>query len=173
MRVKSQEASGQFPALISIKKDSNLVIDVTNLIGGRVAHATVSKKEFEVQSSDGSFKDFKGADSWGGIPVIFARDLFLGVLPCPNLQEAKVVSYEDGVLKVESTFGDGFTYYLGSYERQPITTKLEWAQKGRGHIIEFTFKDPDSKTKAPGRFEAKSKIGEISVRWKDRSFSFE
>lgn len=65
-----------------------------------------------------------------------------------------------------------YTYSFRSWAGKPWSDHLIWERKGpRPLVIEVSFDDPDPSTNLPRRWEAKSPLGEVKVRWKDRELT--
>lgn len=177
MKAVSREASGQFPATVLATAPDRLQMEVTNLLGGTEALISVQGKDYSVRVPNQKGRDRKGVHSWGGIPLRWATDLFLGRVPCPSGTDSgtrKLVVSESGELSVEvpaSLEGDAqfFTYRFRSWAGQPWAEALSWERKGAFPVrVDFKFEDPEDKTGSPKKWEAKSSTGEVKVRWKDR-----
>lgn len=181
LKAKSKEASGQFPAAVEAKDPAQLRMEVTNLIGGTEAVITVKNDRYEVKSPKKSVREEKGERAWGGIPLRWATELFLGRIPCPSSSrpgdwDTRVD--DEGRLEAthakEKDRGERFLYSFRSWEGRPWAEALLWEKKGGGDPIsvEFRFDDPEDKTRSPRKWEAKSPLGEVKVRWRDRAVSY-
>ncbi len=180
LKARSKEASGQFPANVKAKGD-HLELEVTNLLGGTEAWIRVDGKKYEIRVPANGAKSKPrvetGANSWGGIPLRWSSELFLGRIPCPNatqLKGAKLAVEENGQLTVETPSSldfeaERFVYRFRSWAGAPWAESLHWERRGTSPVaIHFTFDQPDDKSASPLKWEAQSGQGEVKVRWKDR-----
>ncbi len=192
LKATSKDASGQFPADVHAKAPNQLKMEVTNLIGGTEALISVdgTKYKIEIPSKTRDKKDKKsgkkgsgpspaeeGNHSWGGIPLRWATDLFLGRIPCPpaaSIKEAKLTIDDELKLVVETPANLGsdpqkFVYTFQSWEGRPWAKALRWESGGAlPAAVDFLFEDPEPTTRSPKRWEARSDRGEVKIRWKDR-----
>ena len=180
MKVQSKEASGQFPASVEAHSPDQLTFEATNLIGSTQAVIVVKGHDYrvEVPSKNGMRRQEQGKDSWGGIPLRWATDLFLGKIPCPTGAE-KTSDFDISILGTgdlqvlthPSAFSgaETFIYHFKTWEGHPWPEALHWERKGVfASQVDFKFDDPQDKTRSPGKWEAKSPQGEVKVRWRDR-----
>src|SRR6185295_6528848 len=105
MNAQSKDAKGQFPANVVAKAPDSLTLEVVNLVGGTHAPITVAGKKYTIEVPDKNGKNQKreGQNSWGGIPLKWASDLFLGRIPCPSqdLLACAKLSVQDQQLVIE------------------------------------------------------------------------
>jgi hypothetical protein len=110
---------------------------------------------------------------WNGIPVRWAKRLFLGEVPCPTLGAAArgVRKLEGDRLEVRSG-GDRYEYAWTEVEGKFTVEKLIWesanASGGVGARVEFVFRAPEDKSRVAMQWEAQSSAGAVKVRWKER-----
>lgn len=180
MRASSKEASGQFPATIDATAPSSVRMEITNLIGGTEAIISVQQRNYRIEIPGKPERTERGSQSWGGIPLQWASDLFLGKVPCPASLRAtdfRLSRPQDGELHVEIPAGlDGdaqvFIYRFRLVHGRPWPESLHWERKAASLAlqsqVDFRFDDPDPQTRSPLKWEAKSSQGEVKVRWKDR-----
>ncbi|MGK5089583.1 hypothetical protein WDW86_18685 [Bdellovibrionota bacterium FG-2] len=181
LKAKSKEASGQFPANVEAKataEGSELRLEVTNLLGGTEALISVKNQTYRIEVPAQNKVLEQGQVSWGGIPLRWATELFLGRIPCPSgsaeSADSKVEIDSTGRLDVSiprTLEGDAerFIYSFRSWAGRPWPEALKWERKGSiPLVVEFTFDDPEDRTAIPRKWEAKSARGEVKVRWKDR-----
>jgi hypothetical protein len=175
MKANSKDGSGQFPASIKAQAPDQLRLEATNLLGSTQAVITVQGRNYqiEVPSPQGMKKREQGKDSWGGIPLRWAPDLFLGRIPCAEA-DAEIKALDNGDLQVLVKGGsfkdpETFTYHFREWEGHPWPESLRWERKGTfATSVDFKFDHPDEKTSSPLKWEAKSPQGEVKVIWKDR-----
>lgn len=181
LKAKSKEASGQFPATVLAENSKNsekahLKVEVTNLVGGVEATIEVTGDEYLIQGSKLK-SSMKGKQSWGGIPLVWAHVLFMGKIPCAPQSEwaaLKLESTRDHQLIVRRPIADAkeevFEYHFKKWGEELWPEHLIWTRpmEGKESRIEFKFEVPEEGTGAPKRWEAKSSMGEVKVRWKDR-----
>ena len=185
MRAKSREASGQFPAHVLAQAPDQLHLEVTNLIGSTEAIIQVRGESYEIAVPGKNRRKKQGYGTWGGIPLFWAHRLFLGQFPCPSraqLDAARLNRVEEEGLKVrverkthteEHPSYEEYTYYFSKWSGKPWVSELVWVRKGVVSAqVEFKFSQPDDETGSPLKWSAKSKRGEVKVRWKDRRVSF-
>lgn len=182
LKAKSTEAKGQFPAWVKASEPDTLSLEVTNLVGGTEAVITVKNGRYKITApakSKGKVREETGYGSWGGIPLNWSTELFLGRIPCPSKNEIQDATTEvrDGKLIVETQpslkgAGERFVYEFMSWGGSPWPKALHWERKGPGSVsVDFEFEKPEESTRSPTRWEAKSSQGEVKVRWKDRDVS--
>ena len=180
LKVKSKDASGQFPAWVDAKSPDQLRLEVTNPLGGTEAVITVSQNSYEIQNGKKHTQVEKGYGSWGGIPLEWATDLFLGKIPCPSKESLSDATYAvspEGSLTVAiagSLQGaeQRYEYRFRSWGGAPWPEALTWERRGSLAMkVEFKFDDPDETTHSPKKWEAKSIQGEVKARWRERDVS--
>jgi hypothetical protein len=175
MKAQSKDASGQFPANVTARAPDNLTLEVVNLVGGTQALITVEGKKYSISVPDKSGKPRKreGQGSWGGIPLKWASDLFLGRIPCPTktaLLGARLSVNPEQQLVVD-VVGDSekFVYTFRTWGGKAWPERLHWEKTGKLEaMVDFKFDDPEDRTHSPRKWEAKSAHGEVKVRWRDR-----
>ena len=177
LKAKSKEASGQFPASVLARNPDSLRLEVTNLIGGTEALISIQAQKYSIKVPNREERSEKGYGSWGGIPLHWATELFLGRIPCPAHPDSdEVLSSVDehGGLRLEipaSVQGDAETYFyqFRSWGGKPWPESLHWERKGALAVaVDFKFDDPEDGTRSPKKWEAKSAQGEVKARWKER-----
>ena len=174
---KSHDASGQFPAFIKASAatadhPAQLKLEVQKPFGGAFAILTINGTEYKIEVPKHPEKSRSGQDSWGGIPLVWATDLFLGKVPCPSsadLAHAKIGRDAAGDLLVALP-SEQFIYHFhagsaGSQEPEWPET-LRWT-KGE-LVVDFRFDEIDPHTHSPLKWEATSARGEVKTRWRDR-----
>jgi hypothetical protein len=176
LKANSKEASGQFPAAVRAIAPSQLILEVTNLLGGTEAVITVDEQHYRISMPNGQRPDEEGYHSWGGIPLFWATELFLGRIPCPSGDAARdaVLSLQEDDLVVETHRSVGrdverFVYSFRKWAGKPWPESLHWERTGTFPLtVDFKFEDPDDATHSPKKWEARSIHGEVKVRWRDR-----
>ena len=176
LKAHSAEASGQFPAAVDASVPSNLKLEVTTLLGGTEAVIRVAGDHYSVKSSHKN-RNREGNGSWGGIPLHWSSDLFLGRFPCPTGVKAttSVDAEGDLVIATESSLGadaEKFVYHYRDWNGGPWPESLHWERAGAfASSVDFKFDDPEEGTGSPLKWEAKSSQGEVKVKWRDRNVS--
>ncbi len=182
MKVKSSEASGQFSANVDVLAPSQLKLEVTNFLGGTEALITVKDQHYEIQGIRGKSQEKKdeGYGSWGGIPLQWATDLFLGKIPCPSFShELKFNLDKQGKLVVQVPGATGvdpqqFIYSFGNRSGKRWPESLHWERQRAPLVsVDFKFDDPEDTTWSPKKWEAHSSQGAVKVRWRDRNVSLQ
>lgn len=179
LKASSQEASGQFPALVLAKTPDQLTLEVTNLLGGTEAIIRVNGTYYNIQAAKkNKGQSREGYGSWGGIPLNWATELFLGKIPCPGRSELKrseLSVNDDGDLVVEVPGdvpggGERYTYHFKSWAGGLWPQKLKWEKLGTGapREVSFEFDQPEDATGSPLKWKAESSRGQVKVRWRDR-----
>jgi hypothetical protein len=181
MKASSKEASGQFPAEVDVENGKALRVEVTSLLGATEALITVTPERYVIEipgkKERKALRD-SGEGSWGGIPLRWAPDLFLGRIPCPapeQLASASLAMDSDDALIVQtrgalSGGAERFEYHFRDYAGDRWPEALVWERAGAlGKRVEFKFDDPEEQTQSPKKWEARSSSGEVKVRWKDRA----
>jgi hypothetical protein len=179
MKATSEEAKGQFPASVRAIEPDQVTLEVTNLIGARQALIEVKKGSFTIDVPDqegGNSRQGQGKDYWGGIPLRWASQLFLGRIPCPPAGTKSLIVRSDpetGELTLLTPlnaegYHETFVYRFHQWAGRPWPESLHWERQGRGATsVDFKFADPDDKTGSPKKWEAKSPLGEVKLRWTD------
>ena len=173
VKATSKDASGQFPADILVTAPDQLKMEVTNLIGATQALITLNGSHYKIQIPGKNPKQYQGEGYWGGIPLRWATDLFLGKIPCPSSQDrktAKVSVDASGKLTAETVSGDRYIYSFRSWEGLPWAETLHWEKAGKANSVDFKFDAPEEHSRSPKIWEAVSTHGEVKLRWKDRTY---
>ncbi|OFZ82733.1 MAG: hypothetical protein A2583_05175 [Bdellovibrionales bacterium RIFOXYD1_FULL_53_11] len=173
---KSKDASGRFSALVEAAGTNSLKLEITNILGGTEALITINNGRYSIKLADGKSKPVSGNGSWGGIPLNWASNLFIGRFPCPERPEdlEKPEWTADGHLRVStkaSLHGDAeiFLYRFRKHDDSGWPESLRWERKGVfGVSVEFVFDNPEKTTGAPLKWQARSKLGEVGVKWRER-----
>lgn len=180
LKLKGKDLSGQFPANVNVTDPENLEIEITNPLGGSEALIHVTPQSYTVvRQKEGEEKKHVETATWGGIPLAWAIDLFLGRIPCPSLDPKAVLSSKisidpTGKLSVllEKRNGEGHQKFIYSYEEHqghPWPSALHWEQDGaQAAQVDFEFGSPEKKTLSPQKWEAKSAENFLKVRWRTR-----
>ncbi len=181
MMAKSKDASGQFPASVQAEEPGKLRLEVTNLIGGTEALILIEKNRYDVQlpakgkgKKSGS-RNQSGVGSWGGIPLRWATELFLGRIPCPSAPASalRMTAPEADRLVITEVIDGGtqeiFEYRLRDYAGGLWPAEAAWERTGvQAAKVTFKFEEPGERDRSPKRWEAASDQGEVKVRWKER-----
>jgi hypothetical protein len=176
IKTNSKEVTGQFPATVSIQNPQQLRLEVTNFLGGTEAIINVLGDRYEVLGQRGGATQREtGYGTWGGIPLRWASDLFLGKIPCPVItQTSQLKTNEKGELEVvipgsPVMEAQKFTYRLEEKAGRFWPTVLRWERMTTPILsVDFKFDDPEKQTRSPQRWEANSSRGTVKVRWRDR-----
>ena len=180
MLAKSKEATGQFPANVEAEDPAHLKLQVTDLINEVQAEILISGDDYKIdtplQKKSKTQKPMKGTGNWGGIPLRWATELFMGRIPCPTKPEAqlKLGWGEDSSLRVEMPIDGGshevFLYRFRSFAGGFWPEEVDWERTGiQSSHVHFKFDDPDTASRNPKKWEATSDRGEVKLRWKDRA----
>ena len=171
MNLNSKEAKGSFPAQVKATAPDHVILEVTNLLGGREALIQVADGQYsvDVPSKKGqAARKTTGSGSWGGIPLRWASDLFLGRVPCPNQAHPLNLRVEDSGDLVAEGDGERFVYHFRKWAGKAWAESLHWEKLNQPSLaVDFKFDDPEDKSGAPKKWEAKSSRGEVKVRWRD------
>lgn len=169
MKVSSDDARGQFPANVLVQDPQQLDLEITNLLGGTEATVTVRGDKYRVVKGGKESRSWQGTGTWGGIPLRWASELFLGRFPCPAPQEqakARVSIEGDDQLRVD-VGSETYVYSVKEWSGKMWAFELEWMTKGSpGGDLKFEFAEPEDVTGSPLDWTAKSSKGEVRVRWK-------
>ncbi len=176
MKVSSQDASGSFSAFTEATSPDQLKLEVLKPFGGTYATLVVHGAEFTIDFPGHPEKSRNGSDTWAGIPLRWATDLFLGRIPCPTPLErgrGRVLIDEDEALVAEiPAAGEGGKSGKFVYRFKKNDAEKYWADtlhwESGTTVVDFTFDEPDPQTGSPKQFEAKSTQGEVKLRWRDR-----
>lgn len=174
LKAKSSKASGQFPANIQATAPDRLRLEVETPFGGTYAVLTIKGGAYKVVVPGKPEQSREGKTSWGGIPLKWATDLFLGRIPCPDAASratAHLSITNDDELVVEVPAKDSnpeekFVFMFDEKSGKFSPKSLHWEKDDAE--VDFQFSDPDPKTLSPLKWQAKSAQGEVKIRWKDR-----
>lgn len=178
LKAKSKEASGQFPGMVQVKAPASLRLEVTNMLGGTEAVLTVDGPRYSIDVPNHENRSQKGSHSWGGIPLRWATELFLGRIPCPaevSVRDARLSLDREGALVVETqpsveSESERYVYRLRQLADRVWPEALHWEKKGAfSTSVDFKFEDPEEGTGSPKKWEARSEQGEVKTRWRDRT----
>lgn len=176
IKTNSKEVTGQFPATVSAQTPQQLRLEVTNFLGGTEAIINVLGDHYEVVGKKGGASQREtGYGTWGGIPLRWASDLFLGKIPCPSMTKTSQLSLNgEGQLVIVipgSTVMETqkYIYSLKDESGRLWPTALRWEKMTTPVLfVEFKFDDPEKETGSPQRWEANSSRGTVKVKWRDR-----
>jgi hypothetical protein len=176
LKTKSSEVSGQFSASALATTPGQLKLEVTNIFGGTEATIEIRDRHYEIIGFRGKAKKkAEGYGSWGGLPLEWATELFLGRVPAPGKKSRPVLSLgAEGELIVrvpprlgvdEQEFIYRFTRVNGAY----LPHELHWKRLGVPVAqIDFSFDQFDEETGSPKKWEAHSPQGTVKVLWRKR-----
>ncbi len=178
-KVSSRDLSGQFQASVVVNSADHLELDVTNPLGGSQALIKIDRGQIEIVDFSGNNETRqKGQEYWGGIPLRWASDLFLGRIPCPPKSSSlKLEVGKDGELIaiLGSSKDDAhqkFIYQFSQWNHQPWPTSLTWSREGlKSAQVDFIFDSPEKETGSPEKWEARSSQGQIKMKWRTREIS--
>jgi len=178
LKANSDEVSGQFSANVLSTAPNHLKLEVTNFLGGTEALITVDQEHYQITKPDGKEKQDEGYGSWGGIPLRWATDLFLGKVPCPAPSKDLHLSVDgqgDLVVIVPESAGvepQRFVFSFRQNAGKPWPDVLHWERRVAPFIsVDFKFDDPEDETLSPKKWEAKSSRGSVKARWRDREIT--
>jgi hypothetical protein len=181
MKVKSHDGSGQFSGNVRAEAPDVFNLEVLQPLGGTWATVTIHGNDYTIDVPGKPEQGRHGFEVWGGIPLRFATNLFLGQIPCPthvemNAASAIIVSSPDGkhdqlVVGPLPSTNDRYTYRFREEAGSPWPEALRWESSDRSGpiVVDFKFDDPEKNTRSPLKWEAKSNRGEVKVRWRDRN----
>jgi hypothetical protein len=165
---------------VEAEAPDHVILEITNLLGSREATIQVNQGAYTIDVPDkqgGGARRTSGLGSWGGIPLRWASELFLGRIPCPSKsKELRLEVSEAGeLIAVDSTRQERFVYRFRQWAGRAWPESLHWEQMARTGpsmaSVDFKFDDPDDKTGTPKKWEAKSSRGEVKLRWRDLEIS--
>ncbi len=161
MKTVAEGKSAQFPATVQATAPDQVQMEVTNALGGTEAWIEVKGGHFDVKLPEGKGQGVSGKDHWKGIPLRWAPALFLAQIPCPETKlrvGAKITREKDNQLSVIAGV-DRFLYEGDFSGAVPEIKSLRWEKGGKS--VNFSW---------PGgyRWEAKSPLGEVKIRWNER-----
>lgn len=157
--------SGQFSADVIASPVDGLRLQVLNPVGGREAEIRVTPEAVWINGkrSVGA----KTSASWGGIPLRFALELFMGSPPCPQARDRAEISIEDQDTIVARVAGETYRYRVKRWLNGYYPSWIQWTPQA-GPAIEFIFDDVDSAAHYAKKWEAKGSAGEVKVKWRER-----
>jgi len=182
MKAKSSDASGQFPASIQVQAaqgsvPSSLKLEVQQPFGGTAAILTIQGNDLQIEVPGKPERGRRERDTWAGIPLRWATDLFLGRIPCPDSHHAETlnraslsIDSEDQLIVALPSDSTGrparFVYRFDEKNGHFWPKFLRW--ESGSAAVDFEFGEPESETMSPLKWQAKSKQGEVKIRWRDR-----
>jgi hypothetical protein len=177
MKAKSSDASGQFPASIDAQAPGHLKLEVQQPLGGTAAILTIDGSDLRIDVPGKPERNRRERDTWAGIPLRWATDLFLGKVPCPDTKQISQASLsidaEDQLVVSlpadTSGYPSRFIYRFDEKEGRYWARFLHWESGPAG--VDFEFDDPESETLSPLKWQAKSRRGEVKIRWRDREIA--
>ena len=185
--VKPGEPNGQFPATV-VATPGHLKLEVSNLIGSTEASIAIDGEVYQIDvpaSKSQKSQTAQGSKTWGGLPLKWGSDLFLGRIPCPtgtDLEKARISLTPDGGLSLETSTDELYEYHFKTIGGASWPESLHYEQKfpiemkvgARGKqsvVVDFKFDDQETETLSPKKWEARSDQGEVKVRWRKRDVS--
>lgn len=167
MKAKSKEASGQFPANVQVSDTAGLRMEVTQLMGARAALIEIRGTDFKVETpQQGSVS--KKAKSWGGIPLEWATSLFMDRVPCPEGSGwSWTFNPEQELVGTRGSGPEQWKYKVVERMGRPFVEGVR-LEKSEQQSFELRREDPDPNDGWARRWEIKSAVGEVKVRWRDR-----
>lgn len=165
-----REGNARFPANVEVRRAGELRIDITNLLGGPEATVRVTDESIDVRrqgaASSSQLKSPEG--HWNGIPVRWAKRLFLGQVPCAVGGAAERPARHLGEDRLEvNVGGERYEYAYRSFEGKFTAESLVWSGRD-GASVQFSFRDFADGSRVAHQWEAKSASGSVKIRWKDR-----
>jgi hypothetical protein len=175
MKAKSPDASGQFPASIEAKAPSRLKLEVQQPFGGTAAVLTIEGSELQIEVPGKPERGRRERETWAGIPLRWAPGLFLGRIPCPDSnslgQASLSIDADDELIVSIPSDASGeparFLYRFDERKDGRFWAKFLHWESGNA-TVDFEFDDPEAETLSPLKWQAKSKQGEVKIRWRDR-----
>lgn len=179
IKARSDEASGQFPGSVVASAPDRMRLEINNFLGGTEAIVTIDRDRYEIEEyRGGKAQRRQGKDSWGGIPLHWATELFLGRIPCPVLSQKLEVSKDaEGHLVAIVPEGLGLVAQKFSYAFERSSSararpkSLEWELIGKGTSsqVHFEFQNFDEEAGGPRAWEARSSKGSVKLKWRTRT----
>ncbi|MCM0604595.1 MAG: hypothetical protein KA715_00735 [Xanthomonadaceae bacterium] len=169
-KIKSKKEELQFPATIRVA-NKQLVLEITNLVGGREAVIRIDDELFSVLSDSRPGLNQKGKGTWNMIPVSWAFKAFLGQPPCLDEIATAHINREKSVHgAIALNFaGEIWIYELESTGTRERIIKLTRESKDSVKKLEIEFERFDVSNGTPLSFRAASEEGELKIRWKERT----
>lgn len=186
-KIESKEMSGQFPATVRVDYPTFLGVEVTNLIGSPQAWLKIDHEKIDLRFTAENEKEYgkpKAGSMLGGLPLELAARLFAGGVPCPvDSKERKIevkLTAEGGLEVFEQNLQTQtmihILYSFSRYAGKPWVSEIRWEKLAKGakrsaksNLVTIVREDPSGPDSAPIRWSASSALGEIRIRWKDRS----
>lgn len=165
-----RDGNARFPANVDVRRAGELKLEITNLFGGPEATVRVTDQSIDVRKQgDAASSQLKSPEGyWNGIPVRWAKRLFLGQVPCPvgGARERPARHLDEDRLEV-NVDGERYEYVWKVIEEKFTADTLTW--QGRdGAGATFSFRDFEDGSRVARQWEAKSASGSVKIRWKDR-----
>jgi hypothetical protein len=176
MKAKSPEAKGQFPAEVRASANGKMELEVTNLLGGTEAWIQVEGTKVEVRKNQTGPLIQSASGAWGGIPLRWASQLFLGRVPCVSEKDIlksdlRRVDHDkiEIQLKSGSKILESFFYQYIGIDGKAVPVRLIWKRMNLEPLeIDFHWDYAGSETGLARQWSAVSALGEVKLRWKQR-----
>ena len=181
MQAKNSKESGRFSADADARVGGGkqeLRLEVVNPLGGTEGVIEVRDRQVLINGKP------QARETWGGIPLQLAPELFLGRFPCWKSQgQARVVATWVDARTIRMTFGEAqkatvpwgeATYRLKSWNGKPWPDQIRWVMHGVGADatpvteVSFEFEDPEPGTGLARKWSAVSAHGEVKIKWRER-----
>jgi len=181
-KVESPELKGQFPATVLAQAPNKLALEVTNLIGSPQAWLKMEDGHVNLKLTPATQRAY-GQQSirsiWGGLPLEFAPDLFLGRVPCPRTgtgRDLRISVVGERLEVIETDLAtkarSKYLYSYRGYDGRPWPKALTFQgvlKSGQAIRVDFEFESPSGAGAIAERWSATSTRGTAKVRWKDRA----
>tara|TARA_Y100000590_G_scaffold281930_2_gene317122 strand:- start:1196 stop:1786 length:591 start_codon:yes stop_codon:yes gene_type:complete len=166
MKVDSPDAKGQFPAEIRVIRKNDILLEVTNLLGGTEAVVRLKNSVLEITRGT-RVKKLRSKDGvWAGIPVKWAALLMRGEVPCV-VGLSEVPGRTDQ--RVFSNQNETYIYEFRKWNGKPWVEKVIWIphQSPKDQMV-IIREQPEDKTGDPKIISIESRRGNVKLRWKKR-----
>lgn len=163
IQIQTSRLQGRFSA--TARADANdLDLEITHLFGGRLAYLGLRGPRYSIDVPMRKEKREGQGGSWAGIPMDWAKDLFLGRVPCRPVSEVQELAWDDSGRLV----ADAFTYELEQTPQKTWVKRLTTRSKDADPIV-AEFGEPQESFGAFPSWSVDSKEGSVRFRWTQRN----
>jgi hypothetical protein len=164
VRSSTREFKGQYPASVSVSQKGDLVLEVTNLIGGTVALLKGDTESLEVISSVKPQYSRKNIRNYMGLPVQLLVQLLHGDLPCPRIVGVEV---EGSAILIRQ---QNLNWKIERSDAASGGLPLRVTIEDQGMVkIEMLIERWNSKESYAEKVKVKTAEGELRWTWRNRA----
>lgn len=169
IQIDTSKLHGTFPATVRASS-GKLDLEITHIFGGRLVALNLKDGRYSIDVAFRKEKREGQGGLWSGIPMDWAPELFLGIVPCQPLAQVRRFGWEDGG---EWLVADNLRYQLDHNDAgKTWVSKMRVDRRDDPNIgwIELEFSEPEQPYGPFRNWQVESGQGRIRVRWSGREF---